>query len=65
MVFGVGFAPQFSLALTYIDDHVPKTATAFMMSIPTAFFAIGPVAGFPMSNSPIVVVDIVFGKWPH
>ena len=51
IVVGVGFAPQFSLALTHIDDHVPNTATAFMMSVPMAAVAIGTVVGFPVGNS--------------
>jgi MFS family permease len=50
MFFGVGFAPQFSVALTHIDDHVEKTASPFFMSIPLACFSIGPTIGFMIAG---------------
>ena len=47
-LYGGGFCPQFSIALTHIDDHVPASASAFMLSLPTASFFLGPIPGFAL-----------------
>jgi MFS family permease len=49
-IYGVGNAPQYSVALTHIDDHVEKTASPFLMSIPLACYSIGPTIGFMIAG---------------
>jgi len=42
---GFGFSPLNTVALTFIDDNVPKKESAFYMGLTMSMYAVGPVIG--------------------
>ncbi|XP_077990659.1 solute carrier organic anion transporter family member 2A1-like [Glandiceps talaboti] len=49
-LIGGGISAIFSLAITYIDDNVPRVKSPLYMGTLYAMFGLGPLIGFPMAS---------------